>query len=211
MKALVTLFTPSSRRTVGVVTARPRPETLVPVAAATFAEIVAGIPDDALGAPTPCPDYDVAGLLGHLIHRAPQLIGAAAKEEVSAGEQAPADPATWRTTLVPLVDRLAGAWSRPEAWEGSTRIEGPMEMPASTIGGIVLAELVLHGWDLARATGQEPTWPGPLLETTHQDMAAMAPMGRKMGAFGPEVPVADDAPALDRLLGTVGRDPSWTP
>ena len=192
-------------------TARPRPETLVPVAAATFADVVAGLPDEGLGAPTPCPDYDVAGLLGHLLHRGPQLVGAASKEGVPAGEQVPADPATWRAALVALVDRLAEAWSQPAAWEGTTRIEGPMEMPASTIGGIVLAEMVVHGWDLARATGQQPTWPGPLLDQVHQDMTAMAEMGRRMGAFGPEVAVSADASPLDRLLGVVGRDPAWTP
>jgi uncharacterized protein (TIGR03086 family) len=192
-------------------TASPRPETLVPVAAATFAEVVAGIPDDALGAPTPCEDYDVGGLIGHLLHRGPQLVGAARKEVVPAGEEGAADPATWRATLVAQVDGLAEAWSQPEAWEGTTRVEGPMEMPAPIVGGIVLAEMVLHGWDLARATGQEPTWPGPLLETTHQDMSAMAPMGRQMGAFGPEVEVPADAPTLDRLLGVVGRDPAWIP
>jgi uncharacterized protein (TIGR03086 family) len=192
-------------------TARPRPETLVPVAAETFGGILAGIPDEALGAPTPCADYDVGGLIGHLVHRGPQLVGAARKEPVEAGEDGPADPATWRATLVPLVEEIAAAWSRPEAWEGTTRVAGPMEMPAPTVGGIVLAEMVVHGWDLARATGQDPTWPGPLLEATLQDMSAMAPMGRQMGAFGPEVDVPDDAPLLDRLLGVVGRDPAWTP
>jgi len=133
----------------------------------------------------------VAGLIGHLLHRGPQLVGAATKEVVTAGEEVPADPATWRAALVALVDRLGGAWSQPAAWEGTARIEGATEMPASTIGGIVLAELVLHGWDLARATGQNPVWSGPLLDATLQDMSAMAPMARQMGAGG--------------------RDPAWTP
>jgi uncharacterized protein (TIGR03086 family) len=183
----------------------------VPVAAETFSSILAGVPDDALDAPTPCDDYDVGGLLGHLIHRGPQLAGAGRKEPTPAGEDGPADPATWRSDLAPLVGRITDAWSQPSAWEGEAAIEGAMEMPAPTIGGIVLAEMVVHGWDLARATGQEPTWPGPLLEAVLQDMSAMAPMGRQMGAFGPEVPVPDDAPLLDRLLGVVGRDPAWTP
>ncbi|HMJ78057.1 MAG TPA: TIGR03086 family metal-binding protein [Iamia sp.] len=184
---------------------------MISPAAATFVSIVDGIADDRLGAATPCPDYDVAGLVGHLLHRGPQLVGAATKEVVPAAAPEPADPATWRAELLALVDRLDGVWSQPEAWEGSTRVEGPMEMPASTIGGIVLAEMVVHGWDLARATGQNPIWPGPLLDTVHQDMAAMAPMGRKMGAFGPEVEIPADAPTIARLLGVVGRDPAWTP
>lgn len=189
-------------------TARPRPETLVPVAAATFADVVAGLPDEGLGAPTPCPDYDVAGLLGHLLHRGPQLVGAASKEGVPAGEQVPADPATWRAALVALVDRLAEAWSQPAAWEGTTRIEGPMEMPASTIGGIVLAEMVVHGWDLARATGYdttiEPDLAEEALDISH---GLLSPELRETGVFGPEVPISADDPLHDRLVAFVGRRP----
>jgi uncharacterized protein (TIGR03086 family) len=191
---------------------RPSPETLVPTAAATFTAIVDGIPDDQVDAPTPCADYDVAALVGHLLHWGPSLVGAGRKEVVPPpeGDEAPAGE-SWRTSLEAHVAALTTAWSAPEAWEGTTRMGGPMEMPAATVGGIVVAELVVHGWDLARATGQQPTWPDPLLEVAHTDLAAMAEVGRQMGAFGPEVPVADDAPPLDRLLGVAGRDPAWRP
>ncbi|HEU5152943.1 MAG TPA: TIGR03086 family metal-binding protein [Iamia sp.] len=183
----------------------------IPPAAETFTSIVEGIDDDQLAGPTPCPDYDVAGLIGHLLHYGPSLVGAGTREPAPPGEARPADPATWRADLLAQTDRLATAWSRPEAWEGETRMVGPDPMPASMIGGIALAELVVHGWDLARATGQAPTWPADLLDHVHQQLVGMAEMGRQMGAFGPEVAVPADAPTLDRLLGVAGRDPAWTP
>jgi uncharacterized protein (TIGR03086 family) len=85
-----------------------------------------------------------------------------------------------------------------------------MGLPMATLGQMYLVDLVVHGWELARATGQpyepEPETVSRALDFTDQ----MVEMGRQRGAFGPPVPVPDDAPALDRLLGIVGRDPAWT-
>jgi uncharacterized protein (TIGR03086 family) len=86
-----------------------------------------------------------------------------------------------------------------------------MELPAPMIGGMVLAEVVVHGWDLARATGQHPVWPGELLAAVLDEVAKTAAQGREMGVYGPEVKVPDDAPVLDRILGLTGRDPNLRP
>lgn len=195
-------------RTVGDVTA-PR----IAPAAATFTAVVDAVPDDRLAAPTPCADYDVAALVGHLLHWGPSLVGAAEKVVVPPpeGPEAPADPATWRSDLAAHVDRLVAAWSRPEAWEGTTHMGGPMEMPADLVGGMVVGELVVHGWDLARATGQHPAWDDDLLVWLAAEVARTADVGRQMGVYGPEVAVPADAPPLDRALALTGRDPAWTP
>jgi uncharacterized protein (TIGR03086 family) len=86
-----------------------------------------------------------------------------------------------------------------------------MEMPASTIGGMVLGEFVIHGWDLARATGQRPQWPAGPLEFLWDETVKIAEMGRDMGVYGPAVPVPDAAPVLDRILGLTGRNPDRRP
>jgi uncharacterized protein (TIGR03086 family) len=84
-------------------------------------------------------------------------------------------------------------------------------MPARMIAMMMLGELVVHGWDLARATGQTLSTDPTTLEIVLEMTETMGPQGRKMGAFGDEVPVPDTAPLLDRVLGLSGRDPQWTP
>lgn len=84
-------------------------------------------------------------------------------------------------------------------------------LPRAVLANMALTDLVAHGWDLSRATGLD--W--EVEEETAAVLAAfaarMAPKGREQGAFGAEVAVPDDAPALDRFLGLIGRDPAWKP
>jgi uncharacterized protein (TIGR03086 family) len=111
------------------------------------------------------------------------------------------------------LEELAEAWSAPSAWEGLTEAGG-VTMPAEVMGVVALDELVLHGWDLARATGQpyavDPVSAAAVLEfaaeTAQPEQAHL-----REGLFGPVVPVPADAPVFDRALGLAGRDPAWAP
>ena len=82
------------------------------------------------------------------------------------------------------------------------------------MGMVALDELVLHGWDLAKATGQpfrcDPASTAAVLEFTAASARPENAAGRE-DLFGPVVPVPVDAPALDRALGFAGRDPAWSP
>jgi uncharacterized protein (TIGR03086 family) len=140
------------------------------------------------------------------------LRAAAAKEP---GAHAPSASAAtldpdWRTELPKRLDALVAAWRDPAATEGST-VAGGLEMPAADVAVVTLDELVLHGWDLARATGQpyepDPADVVPVLRFTE----AFGSAEGVPGLFGPAVPVPDDAPAFDRALGLSGRDPGWRP
>jgi uncharacterized protein (TIGR03086 family) len=84
-------------------------------------------------------------------------------------------------------------------------------MPAAAIGSMMIAEFVVHGWDVAVATGQRVEVGAPLGEAVLEGVEAIAPMGRDGGWFAPEVAVPADAPTLDRALAASGRDPAWTP
>jgi uncharacterized protein (TIGR03086 family) len=117
--------------------------------------------------------------------------------------------AEWRTALSEQIEDLVDGWSDPAAWAGTTRMGSDHELSASLVGGMVAAELVVHGWDLARATDQTPTWDDELLEFVRAEVAGTAQQGRDIGVYGPEVIVPDDASPLDRLLGLTGRDPRW--
>ncbi len=99
------------------------------------------------------------------------------------------------------------AWADPASEEG---VAPAMGLPRSTIGLMGVVDLVVHGWDLARATGQPYEPASETVAALHDFMDEMGPMGRQMGAFGPEVPVDAERTELDRLLGRTGRDPAWT-
>lgn len=179
------------------------------------ARLAAGVPDARLTDPTPCPEYTVGNLLGHLAGLALAFRDAAHKDlgtttDTSPGAAAPSLPAGWREELPRVLGELAGAWRDPAAWTGMTRAGG-VDLPAEIAGVVAVNELVIHGWDLARATGQEYA-PDPaaldasyafLLETAKEE-------GGDGGIFGPVVPVADHAPLLDRAVGLSGRAPGWT-
>jgi uncharacterized protein (TIGR03086 family) len=179
-------------------------------AARRIVALLDDLPDSALDAPTPCADTPVAGLLDHLMGLAEGLRAAAAKEPDKGAASASAahlDP-EWRTVLPRRLDALVAAWREPTAGEGTTRAGG-VEMPAAEIAVVTLDELVLHGWDLARALGKDyephPADVPAVLRFTE----AFGSADGVPGLFGPAVPIADDAPAFDRALALSGRDPAW--
>lgn len=183
----------------------------MPRALEPFLAVVADIKPDRLDAATPCAEYDVRGLVNHLLYWGPSLAGAGRKENVPPPKQPETEidltAGDWAADLTAQAEATAAAWSNPGAWEGTAHMGGPTELPARMIGGMVFAELVIHAWDLGRATGAEPHWDTDVLEFTLGEATGMAPQGRDMGVFGPEVAVPADAPLLHRILGVTGRDP----
>ncbi|NEK57064.1 TIGR03086 family protein [Geodermatophilus sabuli] len=174
--------------------------------------VVAGVRDDQLGDPTPCTDSTVAALLDHVAGLAVGLRLSAEKTPDPNPPQASAGhlPPQWRTVIPAELDALVAAWRRPEAWEGETAAGG-VTMPAAGIGLVTADEVLVHGWDLAVATGQrfEADPAAVAAATSFASEVAAGPV--QPGLFGPPVPVPDDASPLDRLLGLTGRDPGWRP
>ncbi|MEU1177423.1 TIGR03086 family metal-binding protein [Streptomyces sp. NPDC005820] len=170
--------------------------------------VVRGIGDGALGAATPCAEYDVKALVNHVFQVVEQFQRLAAKEASDFGAATPdrvgAGP-DWREGFAVEADRLVAAWSAPGAEEGTT---GAMDMPARLVGAMALLDLTVHAWDLARATGQG--YPGAdevVVEVLLGVVAELAPTARRMGVFGEPVAAREGAPAFERLLAATGRDP----
>ncbi|WP_158845046.1 TIGR03086 family metal-binding protein [Saccharothrix deserti] len=186
-------------------------EQLINEAVATALEVVENVKPDQLDAPTPCTEFDVRKLVNHLLFWGPSLAAAARKQPVPPPAESEADvdltAGDWSADLAARLRATATAWSAPEAWTGMTSVGSPQEMPAELIGAMVLGETVVHIWDLARATGQAPTWDAELLEFVHADLLQTASMGREMGLYGPEVRVPADAPLIDRIVALTGRTP----
>jgi uncharacterized protein (TIGR03086 family) len=185
-------------------------------AATEMARLVDNVGDDMLDRPTPCPDYTLGDLLEHVGGLALAFTGAAKKDTGESGAQGPAGDASrlgtdWRTRIRRDLDALAAAWRDPEAWTGMTRAGG-VDLPGEIAGLVALDELVIHGWDVARASGQSFAVEPPVLEAVYAFVQPIAdgPPEEREGLFGPPVAVSDDAPLLDRVIGCTGRDPSWT-
>ncbi|MGI5213710.1 TIGR03086 family metal-binding protein [Plantactinospora sp. CA-290183] len=188
---------------------------MVALAATPLIDTVRNIKPDQLAARTPCAEYDVRRLLNHLLFWGPSLEGAGRKELVPppAGAESELDltGGNWAAAVEAQVERVVAAWSEPAAWQGATHMGGPTELPAGLVGGMVVGEFMVHGWDLAQATGQHPDWDGRVVGYAYGEVAKTAEQGRAMGVYGPEVPVPAYSPEFDRLLGLTGRDPRWTP
>lgn len=171
--------------------------------------VVDGIGDDRLEDRTPCAEYDVRALVSHLFQVVVNFQALAARKEVDfTGEAPDAVTGDWRARFEQETAALTAAWDAPGAEDGTA---GSMGLPARTVGHMVLGDLTVHAWDLARATGQEFVPDGAVIGELEPALAAMAPMARQANVFGEPVPVPEGADALTRLLALTGRDPSWQP
>lgn len=187
-------------------------------AAQRMAGLLDGVSDDRLSAPTPCPDYSLGDLLDHVGGLTIAFTAAAEKTALAGGPQSPSGDARrlgadWRARIGADLNRIADAWREPDAWTGMTQA-GPIELPGEIAGIVALNELVVHGWDVARASGQPFECDTEALEACHAFVASFSGPGHeedRAGGFGPVVDVPDDAPLLDRLIGLSGRDPNWSP
>lgn len=181
-------------------------------AADGYAEIVRVASTTALDAPTPCAGWDLGALVRHVLYWSPFFTAAgrrAAPVPVATSEQ-DVDLTGWPAALDAALADVVAAWSSDSAWEGTTSMVAPDPMPAELIGGMVLGELVVHGWDLARTAGTWPEWPAEVLAAAHEAVGGLAAQAREMGLFGPPVPVPPTAPMLARTVALTGRDPAWT-
>ncbi|GGS39985.1 hypothetical protein Snoj_27630 [Streptomyces nojiriensis] len=127
------------------------------------------------------------------------------------GTAVPVLPACWREELPGVLGELAEAWRDPAAWSGMTRAGG-VDLPGSVAAVVAADELVVHGWDLARATGLEYVPDPAALRASYGFLREAAQdAGRGGGIFGAVVSVPEGAPLLERAIGLSGRDPAWTP
>jgi uncharacterized protein (TIGR03086 family) len=181
-------------------------------------DLITNVPDDKLEAPTPCAKSTLGDLIDHVGGFSLAFRAAAAKEfgDLDSSRGPSANAANlgddWRTRIPRQLEALADAWRDPSAWTGMTKAGG-LDLPGEVAGVIALDELVVHGWDIARASGQPYDCEPASVEAAMAFVQPIAESGEapREGLFGPPVPVPADAPALDRLVGMTGRDPAWTP
>ena len=178
--------------------------------------LLLGVDDGELTAPTPCPDWNVAALLDHLMGLSVAFTQAARKRVDTPGTSGPPpEPSAqhlsrhWRSRLPVLLEELATAWKDPAAWTGTSEAGG-VTMPAAALGHVAMNEVIMHSWDLARATGQEYAADPRILEILIEFLA-QGPAEGTPGLFGPIVPTDTEAELLDQALALAGRDAKWRP
>jgi uncharacterized protein (TIGR03086 family) len=182
---------------------------------AQLLHLASTVHDDQLGHPTPCEGRTIGQLLGHVGGLLGAFRAAADKDlgpwtDTNPGDGGwPQPPQGWREQLAERGPALVKAWAEPEAWQGMTRAGG-VDLPGEVAGLVALDEVTQHGWDLARATGQDYTCDDATASALLAFVSGFDEAGTP-GMFGPAVQVEDETALFDRVLARSGRTPWWQP
>ena len=182
-------------------------------ACARTAGVLLGVTDDQLERRTPCQKLALHELVAHAGGLGAAFATAARKDfgdltdgpPGAGGYQLQAD---WRAAYPANLAGLAEAWRDPGAWVGMTRVGG-VELPGEVCGMVGLTEVVVHGWDLAVATGQDYDVDDDVAEAVLAHLAGFTADGPVEGLFEAPVEVGSGATTFDRALALSGRDPHW--
>lgn len=171
-------------------------------------DIIGSVGHDQMGLPTPCTEYSVEALINHIVGWI-QVFDAGCHGRTYEGDAATYrcgdDPASEFRTAA---DSILAGW-RKYGFDRQVRTISRNEMPGEMVFNMTLMEYMAHGWDLATATGQPiPYTEQEAAETLLRAKATLPPeyQGENM-PFGNIVPISDDALAIDRLVGFLGRRP----
>ena len=189
-----------------------RPD-LLERAAEHFGDLLASVTDDDWSGPTPCDEWDVGDLIDHVIggnrFTVEILAGATADDAITSVVASfeggtPDRAAAFRSSA----DRQVAAISEPGALDRMCHHPSG-DYPGEVILGFRLGDLVLHGWDLARAIGADERIDPELVEAVWAEMEPRAHLLAATGRFGEghSGTVAEDASLQDRLLDLAGRRP----
>jgi uncharacterized protein (TIGR03086 family) len=154
---------------------------------------------DHLDAPTPCDDWDVRTLLNHMLDTQEYFVQSAQGADASPPSPEPPDGL--------IGDDAGAAYERSREAMITTFSDNDVIERTGPSLGIACSETLLHGWDLARATGQDTTMPAGLAQAAYEVVHGAFTDDQRDGVFGPELPVGGDASPEEKLLAYTGRDP----
>jgi uncharacterized protein (TIGR03086 family) len=181
-------------------------------AAELFAERIRGVRD--WSAPAPPEGWVARDVVLHLLEWLPGFLSSQVGVALPEVAVADADDAAADTTWAAAWDRRCTDLAQVLATEGARPYEsevfGRMTL-AEVVDRFYTSDVVMHTWDLARATGQDDRLPRDFCEQSLAGMEPIADLLSSSGQFGPRVPVPEDADVQDRLIGLIGRDPAWRP
>ena len=173
------------------------------LAFANTGRLVRGVRTEQWSTETPCSEWDLRTLANHTVWVVSMFGTAVHGRPPTASPDADVlgeDPAAAFDAAA--ADTLA-AW-RECGFEGTINLRAG-EMPAANGFAINVVDTYVHGWDIARATGQDPKLDPTLCGALLDVMPDLLPAVRRGDNFGPALEVPLDAPVTDRLLGFLGR------
>jgi uncharacterized protein (TIGR03086 family) len=187
---------------------QPSPLDLLAAARDQFRPILAQVTIEHLDSQTPCSEWDLRALLNHIAGRA-ILSEAAARNEVvkafadDSKDLVGSNPAD---SIRQLVDASVAAWQTAVDLD-AIRVTPIGEVPGVGIMTFHAQDVFVHTWDVARTLSIAATFDPALTEAMLElHRQTVTPEIRSM-FYGPEVAVANDAPAIERLVGFLGRQP----
>jgi uncharacterized protein (TIGR03086 family) len=174
--------------------------------ASVFSDRVDGAQD--WTAATPVPAWQARDVVGHLVEWLPSFLSAGGVTLGGDGPTVADDPAgAWHAHASAVQDLL----DSPAAEQEFTHPQVGTHVLGAAVDQFYTVDVFLHTWDLARATGQDDRLDPEFCAVLLEGMEPWDEILRSSGQYGPRVPVPEDAPAQDRLLGFIGRDPAWQP
>ena len=167
-----------------------------------FTALVQAVPAEGWAASSPCEGWTPREIVDHIVDSSCGVLGRVDRAPDVPDEDPVARWSAASDAMQAAIDDPEVAATEYEGFFGRTTV-------AETFDSFMSPDLLVHTWDIARATGLEQYEPMPEeeVERVHGRLGALGDAIRQPGAFGPEVPVPDDAPAQDRLLGFLGRQP----
>lgn len=187
----------------------PNPIEVYESAVKALMPIMAGVTAAQFSSTTPCTEWTVQSLINHAL--AVQVFGGSvlsksSPDMASMGNVDHALPSEGaEAAFKSITDTTLAALKRVNLEES---VETPFgAMPGGNFIMIPITDMIIHKWDLAKATGQNTTLDSGLAEVGYNVLTMVAAGGRENGAFGPEVTVPATASFQDRMLGLSGRTP----
>lgn len=168
-----------------------------------FTRTLHGVPADDWDRPTPCAGWTTRELVSHVVGSQSQFLGFVGIEPDPRPEVDSDPVGAWtvvRDQLQAALDDPAAAQQEFDGYAGRTTLE-------QSVGRFICMDLVVHRWDLARATGQDERLAPADVAWVHELAASFGDMLRMDGVCGPEVEVPADADPQSRMLAYLGRQP----
>ena len=172
--------------------------------AGRFTERARQVPGAAWDNPAPCEGWVARDVVRHMVEWMPSMVLVGTGLDVPRGPSVDEDPAgAWEA----MSDAIQAGLDDPEVAKRAIEMRMGTQSYEETVGTFILGDVLVHTWDLARATGLDETLDADEVHRLNEGMEAADEAMRSSGHYGPRVGVPDDADEQTKLIAFTGRHP----